>query len=319
MKLSRELLLGLYRNMMRIRLFEQKAIELYSQNLIAGTIHPCLGQEAMPAGVSAALRKDDYVTSNHRGHGHCAAKGGDLARMMAELLGKETGYCRGRGGSMHIADLSLGILGANGIVAGGIPIAVGAALSARLRGTDQVVACFFGDAAVNQGAFHEGVNLAAAWKLPVVFVCENNLYGVSTRITETFPLEKIADRAAGYGIPGVTVDGNDVLAVYKAAQEAVGRARDGKGPALLVGDTYRWEGHFYGEPGLYRTKEELESWKAADPIPRFAGYLAEKGWGAEVERIAGEVKDEVERAARFAIESPLPDPATLLDNVFVPF
>jgi len=236
-------LIEIYRKMLEIRHFEEKVFDLYGQNLVLGTIHLYAGQEAVAVGVCANLRKDDYVTSTHRGHGHCIAKGARLDKTMAEILGKKTGYCKGKGGSMHIADFSIGMLGATAVVGAGIPIAAGAGLSIKLRGTDQVVACFFGDGASNQGTFHEGINIASVWKLPVIFVCENNLYAMGTRQSIVMAIENIADRAVAYGIPGVVVDGNNVLAVHEATQKAVERARKGEGPTLIECKTYRLKGH----------------------------------------------------------------------------
>ncbi|NMB17044.1 MAG: thiamine pyrophosphate-dependent dehydrogenase E1 component subunit alpha, partial [Firmicutes bacterium] len=273
MELSKDTLVVMLRKMLAIRYFEQAILRFFEQDLVRGATHVYLGEEAVGVGVCTALRPDDYISSTHRGHGHCIAKGGDLNKMTAELLGKATGYCKGKGGSMHIADLDLGILGANGIVGSGIPIAVGAALGSTIKGDDRVAAAFFGDGASNTGAFHEGINMAAVWKLPVVFVCENNMYAVSTSTRESLAIEGVVERAAGYGIPGVQVDGNDVLQVYEAAREAVARAREGKGPTLLECLTYRWTGHTVGDPGLYRSKEEVEAWKQKDPIPRFRDYL----------------------------------------------
>ena len=252
------------------RRFEEAVDDLFARGLMHGTMHLSIGQEASATGTCMALREDDAITSTHRGHGHCIAKGADLTRMMAELLAKETGYCRGRGGSMHIADVATGNLGANGIVAGGIPIAAGAALAYQLRGEDRVVACFFGDGAANEGAFHEAVNLAAIWKLPVVFVCENNKYGMSFSTEKSFAIENISERAAGYGIPGVTVDGNDVRRGVRRGEHAPSsRARAGDGPTLVENVTYRWKGHSKSDKNLYRTKEEIAEWRGKDPILRF--------------------------------------------------
>lgn len=316
--MNKEKLGMFYEKMFEIRTFEESAIDLFKRGLINGTIHPCLGQEAVAAGVCGALQENDYITSTHRGHGHCIGKNMNINEMFAELLGRETGCCRGRGGSMHIADLRKGVLGANGIVAGGIPIAVGAAKSIALRKTNQVVISFFGDAAINQGAFHEAVNLAAAWKLPVVFVCENNLYGVSTRIDTTVAIDKIEERALGYSIPGTTVDGNDVLAVYEAASSFIKRAREGYGPAFLVCDTYRWEGHFFGEPGIYRTTDEVEEWKKKDPVVRFKDYLiANKIMTSdEISGIEKKVLERIDAGVQFALNSPPADASTLLADVY---
>jgi len=304
--------------MWTIRRFEEAVDDLFARGLMHGTMHLSIGQEASATGVCRALREDDAITSTHRGHGHCIAKGADLVAMMAELLAKETGYCRGRGGSMHIADVATGNLGANGIVAGGIPIATGAALAYRLRGEDRVVACFFGDGAANEGAFHEAVNLAAIWRLPVVFVCENNKYGMSFSTEKAFAIEHISERAAAYGIPGVTVDGNDVGAVYDAVGAAVARARAGDGPTLVENVTYRWKGHSKSDKNLYRTKEEIAQWRALDPILRFEGQVRDSGLlsDEEIQGVRTAVMDEMREAVRRANAAPDADPADLLDAVY---
>ncbi|MEM3760191.1 MAG: thiamine pyrophosphate-dependent dehydrogenase E1 component subunit alpha, partial [Candidatus Bathyarchaeia archaeon] len=273
LNLAKEKLTEMFRKMLEIRFFEEKVFDLYAQNLVPGTIHLYAGEEAVAVGVCSALRKDDYITSTHRGHGHCIAKGADLKRTMAEILGKKSGYCKGKGGSMHIADFSIGMLGATAVVGAGIPIAVGAALSIKLRKTSQVVACFFGEGASNQGTFHEGINMASVWRLPVIFVCENNLYAMGTRQSRVMNIENIADRAIAYGIPGVVVDGNDVLAVYEATVKAVERARNGEGPTLIECKTYRHKGHSRVDPARYRPKAEVEEWLAKDPIKRFREKL----------------------------------------------
>jgi len=311
-------LVEMYCQMLTIRFFEEKVFELYGQNLVPGTIHLYAGEEAVAVGVCANLRRDDYITSTHRGHGHCIAKGAKLDKTMAEILGRKTGYCKGKGGSMHIADFNIGMLGATAVVGAGIPIAAGAGVSIKLRGTDQVVACFFGEGASNQGTFHEGINLAAVWRLPVVFVCENNLYAMGTRQSRVMLIENIADRAAGYGIPSVVVDGNDVLAVYEAARKAVEHAREGEGPTLLECKTYRLKGHSRFDPAAYRPKDEVESWLKKDAIARFQTKLLEMGvlTEAEVRRIAQDVKSDVEKATKFAIESPFPEPSEALDDVY---
>ncbi len=310
--------LPLYRDMLRIRGFEGKATKLYEQGVLPGFLHSSVGQEAVPVGVSAHLGKDDYITSNHRGHGHVLAKGMEPERMFAELYARTTGYNRGRGGSMHIMDFSLGIVGANGIVGAGVPIATGAGLSFQVLGTRQVAVSYFGDGAVNTGAFHEGLNLAAIWNLPVVFVCENNFYAES--VPQSYAAKVgIADRAAAYGIPGVCVDGNDLFAVYDAAREAVDRARSGEGPTLLECQTFRWSGHFVGDPGVYRTKEEVEEWKRKDPIPRVRAWLAEHGVKApELDALEAAVEQEMEIAAERGAQGPKPDPATADQDVFAP-
>jgi pyruvate dehydrogenase E1 component alpha subunit len=281
-------------------------------------MHLSIGQEAVAVGVCEALRPDDFILSTHRGHGHCLAKGADVRRMMAEFLGKETGYCRGRGGSMHIADVDGGNLGANGIVAGGLPIATGVGLSIQARRTGQVCVAFFGDGAANEGAFHESLNLASIWNLPVVFVCENNQYAMSMPVHRSMRVERVADRACAYGIPGRTVDGMDVLAVFEAAQEAVDRARRGDGPTLLECVTYRYRGHSKSDRQRYRTREEVERWRAQDPIDRFRRRLEEQGvlQPGEFEKLKAAAREQVEEAVRFAEESPEPDPATLLEGVY---
>jgi len=311
-------MIEMYRKMLEIRRFEEKAFELYGQNLVPGTIHLYAGQEAVAVGVCANLRKDDYITSTHRGHGHSIAKGAQLSKVMAEILGKKTGYCKGKGGSMHIADFSIGMLGATAVVGAGIPIAAGAGLSIKLRETDQVVACFFGEGASNQGTFHEGINMAAIWTLPVVFVCENNLYAMGTRQSRVMTIKNMADRAAAYGIPGVVVDGNDVLAVYEAAREAVERAREGKGPTLIECKTYRLKGHSRFDPATYRPKEEVEEWLKKDPIPRFRARLLETGTltDEEANKIEKEIFTAVEEAVKFALESPYPEPKEALEDVY---
>lgn len=267
MNIAKEAMMDMYLRMVRIREFENKAQSLFAEGKIPGFVHLYLGEEAVATGVCECLRDDDYITSTHRGHGHIIAKGGDLKYMMAELFGKATGYCKGKGGSMHIADRDRGILGANGIVGAGHNIAVGAGLSASYRGTDQVCACFFGDGATNQSTFHEGLNMAAIWNLPVVFVCENNNYGISMSQTRHQAIKDVSDRAAAYGMPGIAVDGNDVMAVYEAASEAVARARKGQGPTLIECKTYRHRGHFEGDPSVYKPKDEQAEWLKKDPIP----------------------------------------------------
>src|SRR5271154_5865752 len=292
MDLGKDLLLDMYRAMTRIRLFETKVRDLAMGNEIPGFVHVSIGEEATAVGVCAALRPTDRITSTHRGHGHLIAKGGDVARMMAEIYGKRTGYCKGKGGSMHIVDFSLGILGANGIVGGGIPIATGSALAAVITGRDDVTACFFGDGASNEGTFHESLNLAAVWKLPVVFVCENNGFGEFTPAQTVTSVRDIAQRAQAYGIPGLIVNGNDVVEVYRYALEAAARARAGDGPTLLECKTYRWEGHVVGEAaflgeGAYRPTAEVEAWKLKCPIIRYQQFLVSGGKidQAELDRI----------------------------------
>ncbi|TKG71470.1 thiamine pyrophosphate-dependent dehydrogenase E1 component subunit alpha [Prauserella endophytica] len=304
------------RTMWTIRRFEEAVDDLFARGLMHGTMHLSIGQEAVPAGACLALREGDYITSTHRGHGHCIARGAELDAMMAELLAKETGYCRGRGGSMHIADVATGNLGANGIVAGGVPIAAGAGLAVKLRRGEQVVVSFFGDGAVNEGAWHEGVNLAAIWDLPVVFVCENNHYGMSMSVGKAFKVQRLAERAAAYGIPGVTVDGNDPQAVHDAVSDAVHRARAGQGPTLVEAVTYRWKGHSKSDKNLYRTREEIESWREQDPIARFeravAGTLSE----VDIAACRDEARERVREAIRTANAAPDASADSLTDAVY---
>ncbi len=319
MEAKRNEKVDLYRLMCRIRAFEEQSFLSFNKGLTYGVLHLYIGEEAVAAGCIYDLRSEDYITSTHRGHGHLIAKGADMGRMFAELLGKETGYCRGRGGSMHIADMKIGILGANGIVGSGVPIAVGAAFGMKYQRLDRVVLCFFGDAAINTGAFHEAANLASVWKLPVVFVCENNLYGISVPIKNACALETLAHRSAGYRIPGVCVDGNDVLAVRKACQDAVERARKGEGPTFLECQTYRWMGHFTADDGKYRPAEEVRYWKEErDPIRNFGKHMLERQdvTQDDLDRIHQEVKSEVDAAFRFAEESAPADVGEMLRDVY---
>jgi pyruvate dehydrogenase E1 component alpha subunit len=318
LNLEKEKLLGMYTKMVEIRNFEEKVFELYGRNLVPGTIHLYAGEEAVAVGVCSNLRKDDYITSTHRGHGHCIAKGAQLKKIMAEILGKKTGYCKGKGGSMHIADFSIGMLGATAVVGAGIPIAVGAGLSVKLRGTDQAVACFFGDGASNQGTFHEGINMTSIWKLPVIFVCENNLYAMGTRQSRVMAIESIADRAVAYGIPGVAIDGNDVIAVYRTAREAVERARKGEGATLIECRTYRHKGHSRIDPARYRPNEEVEEWLRRDPIKGFKEKLLQTHILTEAEMALAEKQAlaRVEEAVKFAMESSHPAPGEALEDVY---
>ncbi len=317
-KHGKELSVTFYREMVKVRLFDEKASELFTQALMSGNIHTCIGQEASAVGACQALKPTDFITSTHRGHGHCIAKGGDVKLMMAELFGKATGYCGGKGGSMHIANVGLGILGANGIVGAGIPIAGGSGLTSKIKGTNEVTLAFFGDAASNQGTFHETINMAAAWHLPVIFLCENNKYGVSVCIDRVCNTQDIADRAQGYNIPGVIVDGNDVFAVFQAVAAAAERARKGEGPTLIECKTYRWHGHYEGDPMSYRTKEEMKEWKEKDSIARLRKEIIKSGiaTAAELDDIEGEVKTEIEAAVEFAKESPYPDPSEVTTDVY---
>lgn len=316
-RLSPEILKDSLRRMHLIRRFEESAEEAYMRGLIHGTMHLSIGQEASAVGVCVALRDEDYITSTHRGHGHCIGKGADVGRMFAEFFGKEDGYCRGRGGSMHIADPTKGNLGANGIVGGGIPIAVGAALSAKRRGTDQVAVSFFGDGANNEGAFHEALNMASIWKLPVVFVCENNGYGMSTSTRRSTAVAAIADRAAAYAMPGVTVDGNRFADVAEATFEAVERARAGLGPTLIESKTYRIRGHSRSDRNRYRTKEEIEAWTKRDPIGLFEAELQAFGivTSSEIDALRAGVEAEIAAGIEFAKASPMPDVAALTRDV----
>jgi TPP-dependent pyruvate/acetoin dehydrogenase alpha subunit len=310
-------LLDMYRRMVRIREFELAAIDLFKRGQVKGSIHAYIGQEASAVGVCMALREDDLIAGTHRSHGHNIAKGADTRRMMAEILGKETGYCKGRGGSMHIAAFDVGSLGALAVVGAGIPIAVGAALGFRMKGEDRVAVPFTGDAGSNTGNWHEGLNVASVWNLPVIFVLENNHYGVSTNIKDTAKVSDLSVRAKAYDIPGVRVDGFDVLAVYEAAVEAVARARRGDGPTLLLTEAYRFEGHYAGEPEVYRDRAEVQEYRKKDPIPRFRNtLLAERRAGQdELDAIDEEIKREIADAITFARESPEPDPATAMDYI----
>lgn len=304
--------------MKRIREFETKAAELFAEGRIPGFVHLYIGEEAVATGVCANLKDSDYITSTHRGHGHIIAKGGDLKYMFAELFGRETGYCKGKGGSMHIADADRGILGANGIVGAGHNIAVGAGLSAKYRDTDQVCVCFFGDGSTNQGTFHEALNMASIWKLPVIFVCENNLYGISMHQSRHQAIQDVADRAVAYNMPGVVVDGNDVLAVYEAAKEAVDRARNGQGPTLIECKTYRHRGHFEGDPTVYRDEDEVKEWLQKDPIPRLVEFMLDNNvvTEEEIKKIDEEIAAEIKEAIKFAEESPFPPVEAAVEDIY---
>jgi TPP-dependent pyruvate/acetoin dehydrogenase alpha subunit len=316
--LTPEIRKSLYRQMARIRKFEEKTHELYKSGKLTGmSPHLCIGEEASASGVISTLNADDYILSTHRGHGHCLAKGAEMGKMYAELFGKETGYCRGRGGSMHIADVSRGNLGANGIVGAGLPIAVGAGLSIRKRRTAQVVACFFGDAATNQGAFHEAMNMSKAFHLPIVWVCENNLYGLSTPIDKVSATATLADRAKGYAMPGFSLDGMDVEAVWAGAAGAVARARAGEGPTLLEIRTYRYFGHGASDHRPYRTREEEQEWWKRDPVAGYRMKLIAAGVATEAEwtEIDQAIEQEVAAGVAFAESSPDPKPAE--SNLYV--
>jgi len=318
MAIEKEKLIWMFRTMTRIRRFEERVAREFADGNIPGSVHLYIGEEAVATGAIAHLKKADYIMSTHRGHGHLIAKGGETNKMMAELFAKKTGYCLGKGGSMHIANIDIGMLGAAGIVGSGIPIATGAGLSAKLRGTDQVTIAFFGDGASNTGRFHEGINLASVWCLPVVFICENNLWAVSVPTSTSLNIPNIADRAVGYGIPGVVVDGMDVMAVYEAVWEAVTRARKGKGPTLIEAKTYRFRGHFEGDSGTYRPKEEIEKWQQRDPIKTYRQKLIQMKVLTEkrMDDIDKEALAEMDEAVKFALESPFPEPEEALTNVY---
>jgi pyruvate dehydrogenase E1 component alpha subunit len=319
--LDKSRLLHLYQQMRTIRVFEERASDEFLAGKVPGFVHLYAGEEAVAVGVCAHLTDDDFITSHHRGHGHCIAKGVDVYAMVAELLGRESGACRGKGGSMHIADVHKGMLGANGIVGGGFPLADGAGLTAKFNKRGQVAVCFFGDGAANQGTFHEGLNLAGIWKLPVIFVAENNGYAESTPVTYHMSCRDIADRAAGYGMPGVTVDGLDVFAVYEAAGEAIARARRGEGPSLIECKTYRYHGHFVGDTMTYRTKEEVASFRARDPIQALHRSIEQRGiaTAAELDAIDKQVQELIDDAWRVAETAPLPEPEEALTDVYVSY
>ncbi|HXQ20539.1 MAG TPA: thiamine pyrophosphate-dependent dehydrogenase E1 component subunit alpha [Candidatus Acidoferrales bacterium] len=319
--IPKEQLFHMYRTMVTIRRFEETIRDLFFQGQIPGFVHVSIGEEAVPTGVCAALTDKDYITTTHRGHGHMLAKGGEPKRMMAELFGRKTGYCKGKGGSMHIVSYELGILGANGIVGAGIPIATGAALASSFRGNEAVAVSFFGDGASNEGTFHESLNLASLWKLPAIYVCQNNAYAEFTATSESTSVKDIAVRAAGYDMPGVVVDGNDVLAVYEVMRQAVTRAKKGEGPTLIEAKTYRWEGHVVGEQAFvadYRDPQEIAAAKQRCPIVLFTQKLLETGFvaAAELERIQREVQATIDDAVAFAQSSPLPDVSEATQDVF---
>jgi pyruvate dehydrogenase E1 component alpha subunit len=314
---SREFLEQLYRTIYTIRIFETECIKLYRQGLIIGYFHPYLGEEAVATGVCAALRKDDFIVSTHRGHGHCIARGGDLKKMVAEVLGREAGYCRGRGGSMHIADIDTGNIGANGIVGGGIPIGVGAGLGIRVRGTDQVAVIFFSDGACNNGVFAESLNLAAIWDLPVIFVLENNQYAVSSPIEEMSRVPDLHKRAEGYGVETSMIDGNDVLTVFEETQKAIRTCCDGKGPVLIEAKTYRHGGHHVNDPGLYMPKDKLEYYKTHDPVTITGEHLMNNSDCTEqdITEIENDAEQEMSEAVEFAKGCPQPSVDSFIEEV----
>lgn len=318
MKIAKTALLGFYQTMLTIRHFENKAVELFAAGKLPGFVHLYIGEEAVATGVCATLTEHDYITSTHRGHGHLIAKGGKVDLMMAELFAKATGYCKGKGGSMHIADVDLGILGANGIVGAGQPISVGAAFACKYKQTGNVAVCFFGDAASNRGTFHEALNLAAVWKLPVIFICENNSFGISNHQKNHMSISDVSDRASAYGIPGMSTDGNDVVAVYETALAAVQRARKGDGPSLIEYKTWRHRGHFEGDPGAYKDAAEQKKWLENDPIEKLAQKLiAQKiAAAAELTEIDQQVRQQIEQAVAFAENSPEPDLREVLSDVY---
>jgi TPP-dependent pyruvate/acetoin dehydrogenase alpha subunit len=308
----------MYRAMLTIRLFEQRAKELFLAGVIRGTLHLSIGEEATSAGAVLALGPDDYVLTTHRGHGHCLAKGSDPKALLAEIMGKAAGVCQGRGGSMHLFDVAKGVLGSNAIVGGGIPLATGAALALQMRQQPRVVLCLFGDGAANEGEFHESLNMAAVWKLPIVYLCVNNQVADTTPYRETIAIENVGDRAGAYGMPGAVVDGNDVIAVYHRARQAVEAARAGAGPTLIECKTYRWEGHHLGDPQVYRTREDVEAWKAKDPIKLLRAHILSAGAADEaaLDRIVAETTQTIEAATQFAKESPEPPAAWAFNYVW---
>jgi TPP-dependent pyruvate/acetoin dehydrogenase alpha subunit len=317
MSYSKEWLGNLYYQMALIRAFEERLAQLFTAGEIRGSLHLCIGQEATAVGGCAALRKDDYMTCTYRGHGQSLAKGLDPNAAMAELLGKETGCCKGRGGSMHLTDVSVGLIGENAIVAAGLPLAAGAAFTAKMKKTDRVALAYFGEGATNQGVFHEALNLAAAWQLPVIFFCENNQYAEMTPIVKEVRVENMSARAAGNGIPAVQVDGNDVLAVYETTKQAVENARKGGGPTFIEAHTYRTAGHMVGDPEVYRTKAEVQEWRGRDPIVRYKQVLLSKGFSeAEVDALGAKAVAAIDAAEEFARTSPFPDAATASEFIY---
>lgn len=320
MTIKDEKLLDMYRTMVRIRNFEERAFKEFGAGNLPGFVHLYAGEEAIATGACANLRRDDYVTSTHRPHGHYLAKGGDMNKLMAEIWGKKTGCCKGKGGSMHVSSIDVGMLGGNGIVGAGISLAGGAALASKMKGTDQVTLCFFSDGANNTTRYHEGINLASVWNLPVVYIIENNFFAQTVRVTESTKVVNLADRACAYCIPGVTVDGNDVMAVYEAVGTAVARARKGEGPSLVECRTYLRHGHYVGDDCVYMPKEELEEWMTKlDPIPRFRSRLIELKvlTKKSIDEIEKGIAKEIDEAVHFAQESPFPDPEETLDDLFV--
>jgi acetoin:2,6-dichlorophenolindophenol oxidoreductase subunit alpha len=319
-QLPHEKLEWMLEKMCLTRYFEEKAEELYTRGLVHGTMHLSIGMEASPIGSIAALEPQDIIIHHHRGHGHTIAKGADIVIMMGEFLGKEPGYCRGRGGSMHIADVPDGNMGATGIVGGGIPIAVGIGLALQRRKSHQVLLSYFGDGSTNEGAFHEALNMASVWNLPIVFICDNNKYGMSMDFRRSMNIEYISTRAVSYGIPGISIDGNDVLAIYQVVSQAIERARSGQGPSLVENVTYRWRGHSKSDRNLYRTPDEIEDWKKRCPIKRFEQLLitSQVMSEEEIEGIDRAAKQTIDQAAEKAILMPEPTPENMEDEVYAP-
>ncbi len=319
MDISSDLLLDMYRQMTRVRYFEEKCVEMMQNNLFPGRVHSYIGQEAIAVGACLALGKEDWILSNHRGLGHCLAKGSDPEKLFAECLGKKSGYCKGKGGMMHIADIEHRILGTTAIVGSGIPIAVGAALALQLKQRREVILCFFGDGASNTGAFHEGINLAAIWHLPVIFLCENNQYGEFTPVSKSTLVKDIAQKAPGYGIKGEAVDGNDVISVYKVVSQTIVSVKQGNGPSLIEAKTYRIRGHYEGDPDSYRTKEEVKKWTKKDPILWLRKKLLEEGICKDdkLESIEKEIAGEIEDAPKRALRASFPSLDTLAKDVCI--
>jgi pyruvate dehydrogenase E1 component alpha subunit len=316
--LDNKVKIEMLRKMYQIRHFEEETEQLIIRGMIHGTCHLYTGEEATAVGVIFALNNDDYITSTHRGHGHCIAKGSDLNIMMAELLGKRTGYCKGKGGSMHIADIDSGNLGANGVVGGSIGIATGSALTCKMRKNGKITVCFFGDGAANLGIFHSSINMASIWDLPVIYLCENNVYGMSTPVKEAFNIEKISDRKAAYGIKGLTIDGNDLVEVFNTVSHFADECRAGRGPVLIECLTYRWKGHSKSDAQVYRKKEEVKGWKEKDPIKKYKNVLFDsKVLTEEMDRaLEKEVADQLDEAVKYAKESPFPEPSEVEEDVY---